>query len=237
MANERILISQILFRKIGSALVSQIYGHKDSGTYAKDYVLHCSSINTVAAVLGEDLDQDGGSDHIEYFQGFDRFHEPGLPSALPAEMERSVQTKPELLEIKGRIEHLQAKNGDKTQIHFEKNNYKNALLRNRLSELKRYQGQWVRERRDQRILHKGKNQPPVLANNVSTRAQALIMPETARIATLMLCTKELSFDEMLLFVQDLRAQCARDFDVIYLPGEAPTWGHCPAQDCQTSMAR
>lgn len=31
--------------KYGSALVSQIDGHKDPGTYAKDYVLHCSLIN------------------------------------------------------------------------------------------------------------------------------------------------------------------------------------------------
>ncbi|KAJ6132502.1 hypothetical protein N7471_007717 [Penicillium samsonianum] len=41
-------------------------------------------------------------------------------------------------------------------------------------------------------------------------------------------TKELSFDEMLLFVQDLKSQCARDFDVVYLPGESPIQGRCPA---------
>lgn len=33
----------------GSALVSQIYGHKGAGTYLKDYLLHCSSIDTVSA--------------------------------------------------------------------------------------------------------------------------------------------------------------------------------------------
>lgn len=68
-------------------------------------------------------------------------------------------------------------------------------------------------------------------NDISTRSQALVMPEIARIATVMSCTKKLSFDEMLLFVQDLKSQCARDFDVVYLPGESPIQGRCAAVCC------
>jgi hypothetical protein len=61
-ARENILINST--GKHGSAPVSQIYGHKDARTYPKNYLLHCSSIDTVSAVLGEEEQ----SNHIEYFQ-------------------------------------------------------------------------------------------------------------------------------------------------------------------------
>ena len=60
-------------------LVSQIYGHKGPGTYLKDYLLYCLLIDTVLAVL----DEKEQLDHIEYFQGFDWFYEPGLLGELP----------------------------------------------------------------------------------------------------------------------------------------------------------
>jgi hypothetical protein len=43
--------------------------------------------------------------------------------------------------------------------------------------------------------------------------------------------RELSFDETLLFVEDLKTHCERDFDVAYLPQERPIQGRCPARDC------
>lgn len=217
----------------GSALVSQIYGHKGAGTYPKDYLLHCSSIDTVSAVL----DEEDQSEHIEYFQGFERFYEPGLPGKLPAGIEQSILVNPELLEIRSRIERLEDQNADKESINAERLNYKKTVVRHRLFELKEYQARWVRERRDQRILNRGKQEPLTLEKEVRTRAQALVMPELSRIAALMSCNRELSFDETLLFVQDLQSQCARDFDVVYLPGESPIRGLCPARGCQKEIAR
>ena len=58
-------------------------------------------------------------------------------------------------------------------------------------------------------------------NDVCTRAQALIMPEFARISTLISFDGELSFNEMLLFVEDLKTRCERDFDVVCLPTRKP----------------
>ena len=214
-------------------MVSQIYGHKGPGTYPKDYLLHCSSIDTVSAVL----DEKEQSDHIEYFQGFDRFYEPGLPGELPAQIEESILEKPELVETRSRIEHLESQNHDKELIKAERIRYRKTLVRHRLVELKEYQTRWVQERRDQKILNRGKEEPMVVDNDVSTRAQALVMPEISRIATLMSCTKELSFDEMLLFVQDLKTQCSRDFGVVYLPSESPIHGFCPVRSCQEEIAR
>ncbi|KAJ5475343.1 hypothetical protein N7539_008409 [Penicillium diatomitis] len=219
--------------KHGSALVSQIYGHKGAGTYPKDYLLHCSSIDTVSAVL----DEEDQSEHIEYFQGFERFYEPGLPGELPAGIEQSILDKPELLEIRSRIQRLEDHNADKESINAERLNYKKTIVHHRLFELKEYQAHWVRERRDRRILNRGKQEPLTLENDVRTRAQALSMPELSRIAALMSCNRELSFDEMLLFVQDLQSQCALDFDVVYLPGESPTQGLCPARGCRKQIAR
>lgn len=63
------------------------------------------------------------------------------------------------------------------------------------------------------------------------------MPEIARIALLISCARELSFDEMLRFEQDLKPQRARDFDLVYLPGESPIKGLCPARSCQKEIAR
>ena len=213
--------------KHGSALVSQIYGHKDAGTYPKEYLLHCSSIDTVSAVLGEEEQ----TSHIEYFQGFERFYERGLPGELPAEIEASILQTPEVVDIRRRIEQLEASNSDKKVTAAEKLNHRKTLIRLRLAGLKEYQNRWVREKRDQRILNRGKAEPVISDNNVSTRAQSLLMPELAHISTLMSSDRELSFDEMLLFVDDLKTYCERDVDVAYLPRESPIQDRCPARDC------
>jgi hypothetical protein len=74
-------------------------------------------------------------------------------------------------------------------------------------------------------------------NDVSTRAQSLIMPEIAKISALMSSDRELSFNEMLLFVDDLRSHCERDFEVAYLPRESPIQGRCPARSCNEEIKR
>lgn len=208
-------------------MVSQIYGHKDAGTYPKEYLLHCSSIDTVSAVLGEEEQ----SSHIEYFQGFERFYERGLPGELPAGIEASILQTPEVVDIRRRIKQLEASNSDKKVTAAEKLNYRKTLIRLRLARLKEYQNRWVREKRDQRILNRGKAELVISENDVSTRAQSLLMPELAHISTLMSSTRELSFDEMLLFVDDLKTYCERDFDVAYLPRESPIQDRCPTRDC------
>ena len=152
----------------GSALVSQIYGHKDAGTYAKDYVLHCSSIDTVAAVLDEDPARDGGSEHIEYFQGFDRFYERGLPGSLPAEAEHKILNAPDLLAIRDRIEQFRLQSDSMPLALSETKKYKKLLLSYRLSALKEYQCRWVKETRDQRILNRGRYKAPALEKDVCT---------------------------------------------------------------------
>lgn len=117
-------------------------------------------------------------------------------------------------------------------IKYEKLKYGEALVRLRLSELQRYQSQLVREKRDRRILNRGQEDPVCLEKGICTPAQVLIIPELGRIAATVSSVGELSFDEKLLFVKDLRIQCVRDYDVVYIPNEAPIQGQCPAATCR-----
>jgi hypothetical protein len=204
--------------------------HRGPGTFPEHYQAHCSSIDTVSAVL----DEEDQSDHIEYFQGYSQFYERGLPSELPAEIKESILGKPEIAEIRARIQQFEQSH-DRESLKFERLKYREALVRQRLFELKQYHNRWVREQRDQKILNRGKEGPLHWEKNIQTHAQSLIMPEIPRIAMWMSCTRELSFDEKLLFVQDLQAQCTRDFDVVYLPNESPIQGVCPAKGCQLSI--
>ncbi|KAL4861011.1 hypothetical protein BDV12DRAFT_191363 [Aspergillus spectabilis] len=160
----RFLMLQGLGKKIekrnGSAPVSQIMAHRGPSTFPEHYQAHCSSIDTVGAVL----DEEDQSDHIEYFQGYVQYYERGLPGELPAE-------------IKG-IESF-AQNHDEDSLKKKNLEYRKALVRHRLFELKQYQNRWVQEKRDQKIINRGKEEPTHLENDIRTRAQMLIMPECA----------------------------------------------------------
>jgi hypothetical protein len=156
---------------------------------------------------------------------------------LPAEILERILAKPEMEEMRNRIKQLEKRTDDEEAIAIEKLKYSKALIRDRLFELKKYQSHWVRQRIDQRILNRGKEEPVLSESDICTRAQALIMPEIARIARSMSCTEELSFDEMLLFVQDIQMHCERNFDVIYLPNQSPVQGFCPVKGCQLPIAR
>ena len=206
--------------------------HRGPGTFPEHYQAHCSSIDTVSAVL----DEENQPDHIEYFQGYVQFYERGLPGELTAETKESILDKPDMVEIRDRIKFFEQSRDEKS-LKNGKLEYRKALVRHRLFELKQYQNRWVQEKRDQKILNRGKEEPMPLENDIRTRAQMLIMPEAARIATAMSCAKVLSFDEKLLLVQDLQTQCSRDFDVVYLPNESPIQGLCPAKGCQINISR
>lgn len=88
-------------------------------------------------------------------------------------------------------------------IKYEKLKYGETLVRLRLSELQRYRTQWVREKRDRRILNRGQEDPVRLEKGIRTPVQVLFMPELGRIAATVSSAGELSFDEKLLFVKDL----------------------------------
>lgn len=218
----------------GSAPVSQIYAHRSAGTYPEHYQAHCSSIDTVGDVLGEEEE----TYHIEYFQGYEQFREVGLPRELPAGQKEDILGRPELVAMRDHIEQLLADKASSVDVDFERQEYKKALISIQLSELHRYQAEWVRERRDWRIVSRGKVNPEYLESNPCSRALALIMPELGCIAETLSSAEPLSFDEKLLFAKNLLTQCRRDYDVIYLPNEAPTDdGRCPVDGCWADVQK
>lgn len=178
------------------------------------------------------LDEEGQSEHIEYFLGYGQFYERGLPRELPAAVKDSILKRPEMVAIQDRTQQLENRKDGVESIRYEKLKYGEILVRLRLFELQRYQTQWVREKRDRRILNREQEDPVRLEKGIRTSVQVLIMPELGRIATTVSSGGELSFDEKLLFVKDLQIQCARGYDLLYILNEAPIQGQCPAATCR-----
>lgn len=177
------------------------------------------------------LDEEEETYHIEYFQGYGQFREVGLPQELPAELEEAILQREELTNLRDHIVRCE-KEENVEIVNSYKNEYRKTLTSIRQSELHRYQTQWVRERRDQRILARGKGQREPLGGDACTRALTLIMPEVGYIAETLCSAEPLTHDQKLSFGNQLLTQCRRDYDVIYLPGESPVNGHCPVDTCQ-----
>ena len=217
----------------GSAPMSQIYTHQSESTYLEHYQAHCSSINTVSDVLDEEEEMY----HIAYFQGYRQFQEIGFPSELPAEMKEAILERPELIKARNRIQELVTK-ADFAAAEFEKYEYRKLHTRIQLSKLYCYQAEWFQERRDRRVLNQGRNDPECPESNTCMHALALIIPELERLAATLSSTEPLSFDERLLFAEQLLTQCRHDYDVIYLPNEAPADdGRCPVDDCRADIQK
>jgi hypothetical protein len=216
--------------RYGSAPVSQILAQRDPNTFPEHYQAHCSSIDTVSAILDEKAE----TKHIAYFQGYGQFCEPGMPVELPAHMKENILMLPEITEIQTSIEEFE-KVGDDEGLMIARLQYREALVRQRRIGLKNYQDSWVQAKRDQDILNRRKGEPSKASKDICTRTQYLIMPELARIAHAMSGTTELTFQEKLHYVEDIQTLCSRNEDVTYLPNEKPIDGHCPAKGCQLDI--
>lgn len=142
--------------RYGSTPVSQILAHRDPKTFPAHSQAHYSSLDTVSAVLNKKAEKK----HIEYLQGYTQFRVPSLPINLPAHIEEGILMLPELVELRSRIGDLKKCN-NQTDLRATKLRYRNALVRQRRFELKRYQTSWVQARRDQKIPMKVQFMVPV----------------------------------------------------------------------------
>jgi hypothetical protein len=98
--------------------------------------------------------------------------------------------------------------------------------------LRQYQGNWVRERRDWKILTRGKE---VAQDNCRTgfvQSIWLLIPERERLAKKMASDQPLEPDATWHAIQDLYTLCVQDYTVLYLPKSRPVDGACPAKCCQ-----
>ncbi|GFF58935.1 hypothetical protein IFM51744_09732 [Aspergillus udagawae] len=138
------------------------------------------------------------------------------------------------MEMRARIELFEQSHAEEA-LKIEKLEYRKALVRKRLLELKKYQNRWVGEKRDQKILDRGKEELETWGNDNRKCAQKLVAPEVTRIASAMSCNKELSLDGKLLFVQDLQTHCGRDFAVVYLPTKVRFKGFVPRRVAKPTL--
>ncbi|KAK6810460.1 hypothetical protein RU639_013781 [Aspergillus parasiticus] len=207
-----------------SALVAQILTHRSKAVYGNDYLANCSGVDVFNALRGRAADHT----HIDYFQGYDRFHENGLPRRLPTEEEEKVDEDPCLVAKAAKIQQAQSDD----DIRRAKRKY--SVLKRRISSsrLQKYQSQWVQSRRDWKVLTRGRERPDHIEQSAEKQALCKLMPELGRLAAVMSSNEPLSFDEKASVVKDLFTQCLRDFDVVYRPGEEPVEKRCPVASCR-----
>lgn len=204
--------------------MAQILTHRSKATYGNDYLANCSGVDVFNALRGRAADHT----HIDYFQGYDRFHENGLPRRLPTEEEEKVDEDPCLVAKAAKIQQAQSDD----DIRRAKREY--SVLKRRISSsrLQKYQSQWVQSRRDWKILTRGRERPDHIEQSAEKQALCKLMPELGRLAAVMSSNEPLSFDEKASVVKDLFTQCLRDFDVVYRPGEEPVEKRCPVASCR-----
>lgn len=83
--------------------------------------------------------------------------------------------------------------------------------------LRKYQEAWVAERRDWKILTRGKERPRDLCKTELARNLCLLVPERGRLAQWMASDEPLSPGEMWRAAQDLHSLCCRDFVGTFSP--------------------
>jgi hypothetical protein len=163
------------------------------------------------------LDEEPDHTVIDYFQGLRQFRERGAPTFLPTALKSGLRKHPEVV----KLEEAAARDGK----HSEASKALRSLLKSlEHRALVSYRAAWMRERRDWKILTRGKVSPEVDDN---TSQLTLILPERSRIQAKMASTLSLTAAEMREAIQDIYTLIARDGEVFYLPGEEPRNGLCP----------
>lgn len=190
---------------------SQHILHSDPRIFGQSYVANTSSVAGKDVFLGEKPD----NSVPEFFQGLALFREEGAPTSLSSRDMQDVLQSSELVEF-DRYSNLEPK----------KKARKRQILLGRLQReaLVSKQHRYIRERRDWKVLTKGKVREPCATDS---NDPLQIIPERARLAEKMSSYSPLSSEESKEAMQDLHALLKQDFGVFYRPGEAPVKGACP----------
>lgn len=212
---------------------SQHLTQGDPRVFGQSYVANCSTVDGQAAFRGEESDQR----HIEYFQSLEKFREAGLPSRLPSHMEEALTRDLQLNEMKGELEMLVKQKAGIDTLTKVKKRHAAHFKALKTKALRRYQDHWVKERRDWKILTRGKGKTPDHSKSDFVQSICQLIPERARVAQAMAAEDALDQDVMWLALQDLYALCVEDFTVLYLPECRPVDGACPSRCCQQQLSR
>jgi hypothetical protein len=203
---------------------SQHITQSDPRIFGASYIAQTSSADGESAFLKKPADHRA----IEYFQGLEPFREEGLPATLPQAMRDELRNDPEVLDLRERAAAARSP----AEAAAAEKQLRNLLRGRELKARTAYRKNWVKERRDWKVLTRGR-----VATAVDTDVSrlCLLIPERARVAEKMRRKSPISVDEMREATRDLLALCKRDDTVFYLPGEEPVDGACPV--CGKAMTR
>lgn len=201
--------------------------------YGQSYVANLSSVDGKSAFLREKPQHD----HIQHFQSFARFREPGLITELPAEEKAAVDQDPRLLALKNQIAQLRGEKANHDDIRAAKAALRNLHRKISRKRLEQYQLDWVKRRRDWKVLTRGKERADDDVKRDLSEILAVIMPEYSRLVRTMISSAVVSHEERKQAVQDLCTLVARDCTTLYRPDEEPVNGMCPVNNCTQAMKR
>lgn len=210
---------------------SQHLTQADPRIFGQAYVANTSSVDGQGAFLGEATN----SKHIDYFQGLERFREPGLPCELPARLEEELKQNPRLQELEQEVR--QCPRECQTALKHSRQllaSYWNTLQR---VALYKYQERWIRERRDWQVLTRGREQRDDPHRADLVESLYLLLPERRRLAQRLASDAIMTSVDRWLATEDLYTLCTRDFSVLYLPSHQPVNGRCPVKCCQIELER
>ena len=212
---------------------SQHLTQADPRVFGQSYVANCSSVDGQAAYLGESTDHR----HVDYFQSLEKFREQGLPCELPAHLAESLGGDSRLVELENEVQALAGKGGASTALREAKSRrdgYRKSLKR---AALRQHQEKWIRERRDWKILTRGKERSGDTYKTDLVQSLCLLIPERGRLAQVMASDEPLAPPVMWLAMQDLYSLCTRDLTILYLPGHEPLDNACPVKCCRQKLNR
>ncbi|KZL75529.1 hypothetical protein CT0861_13119 [Colletotrichum tofieldiae] len=203
---------------------SQHLTQSDRNIFGASYVANCSSVDGLGAFLGEQADHTA----VNFFQGLEKFREHGAPIVLPAAIERALWQEEEVVKLQQRIE-LSEDSTARSKLVGALRNLRRKL---KAKALESYRQQWVRERRDWKVLTRGKVAPEV--STAEGNQLVNFVPALERVEKLMLSMSPLSPENMRQAMQDLYVLASTGFSILYYPGEEPVAGEC--RFCGTNMS-
>jgi hypothetical protein len=149
----------------------------------------------------------------------------------------SLEQDPHVRKLAQKVQSLKALQAEQAVVDKAQNSLSNYRRSLRQKALYAYQEEWVRTRRELKILSRGK-QPAMDVDRTEHQLACLLTPERERFASLMKSDKPLAPTEMWLAIADLQSlSVVQAFTVLYLPGRRPVQGFCPVTQCRINLTR
>ena len=142
-----------------------------------------SYVANIFAVCGRStaLDEPAQHDCVDYFQSFAKFHESGLPSKLPAREVAAISQHPQFLAFEAEVHRLISEHGSPSKIQAAVGKARACRLRLTRKRLQQYKLEWVRERRDWKVMTRGEKRAEDQSQTDPSDILTRVIPERGRL--------------------------------------------------------